>query len=62
MVIQSFFMSKNIVKGNVIPINEEREQYILIFGTNSNGELIFKVDADKNIFFRNHQEWQLLKR
>ncbi|GGC84389.1 hypothetical protein [Enterococcus wangshanyuanii] len=61
LAIQSLFMKKNIVKGNLIPINENKEQAVLVFGTKSTGELIFKVDVFKNIYFRNNYEWQLIK-
>lgn len=59
-VIQGLFMKKNIAKGNLIPINENNEQAVLVFGTNSTGELIFKVDASRNIFYRNNSSWQII--
>lgn len=60
LVIQSLFMKKNIAKGNLIPINENNEQAVLVFGSNSTGELIFKVDVFKNIYFRNNDGWQII--
>ena len=60
LVIQSLFMKKNIIKGNLIPINENNEQAVLVFGSNGTGELIFKVDAFKHIYFRNSDGWQLI--
>ncbi|MFD2306016.1 hypothetical protein [Enterococcus termitis] len=59
-VIQGLFMKKNIAKGNLIPINENNEQAVLVFGSNSTGELIFKVDAFKRIYYRNSNGWQII--
>lgn len=60
MVIQGLFIRKNITKGNIIPINENGEQAVLVFGMGGSGELIFKVDAERNIFYRNNEDWQII--
>lgn len=60
LIIQSLFMRKNITKGNLIPINENNEQAVLVFGSNSTGELIFKVDAFRTIFYRDNDGWQII--
>lgn len=60
MVIQGLFMRKKITKGNLIPINENDEQTVLVFGSNGTSQLIFKVDVSRNIFYRDGDGWRIV--